>query len=95
MRIGELGTRLDPELLVEAATKPTVEGERGALPAAACQRDHQPGVRPLVQRFATGQRLQLTERPAVLAGGRGGLGVLGHRFGPQQVEPDDCRMLPE
>ena len=81
--ISQFGTWRDPELLVEAAAYLVIGAQRGGLVPGARQRDHQPGVGPLVERLPGDQLPQVAEHAVMPARRRGCFRVPGHCLGPQ------------
>jgi hypothetical protein len=79
VRVGQDGTGAHPELIVQPPPQLLEHCQRGSLLPAAGQRDHQAGVRALVQRVTFGQCVQVRQHPVMPAQCRRGLGVLHHQ----------------
>ena len=79
--------RLDPELLAERLSRPAVELERVGLAARAVERQHQLRPRPLAERLARDELLQLGDQARVPPEREVGLDPLLERGEPSVLEP--------
>ena len=73
LQLGQLGRRIEAELLGEHGARARVHAQRVGLAAAAVQGDHQAAGEPLAQRVLVGRALQLADGLAVTAEGEEGV----------------------
>ena len=85
LQLGQLGRRIEAELLGEHGARSRVHAQRIGLAAAAVQGDHQAAGEPLAQRVLVGRALQLADRLAVAAEGEEGVEARLQGFQAQLV----------
>src|SRR5262249_56123177 len=75
----ELGARLDPELVHERFARAPVDVERLRLTAGLVEREHQLAARPLAERVAVHELLELRDQTRVTAEGEVGVDAVLER----------------
>jgi hypothetical protein len=73
LKLGQLGRRIDAQLVDEGGAKPVVRTKRVGLPAGCVQRPDQLALQAFAQRMGGGERLELREYVGVP--GQGEVGV--------------------
>ena len=89
---GQLGARVDAEVLGQLLPRVVEDAQRLGLPAAAVQGDHQQPARPLPQRVLGHQRGQLGHRRRGLPLGEHQVGPFLRRGGAQLGQPQPLRL---
>ena len=85
----EAGSRLEPQLLAHRLARAPEHLERGGLPVAAVEGEHELPAQPLAGRVLGGERLELGHQRAVTAELEVGLDPILERGEPELVQPRD------
>jgi hypothetical protein len=91
VKLAQLGSRLDPDLLHEDLSRPPVGGERVGLPTGPVEREHEVPVEALAERVLGHEALELPRHLPVPALGQLLLGGPLERREPQLLQAPDLR----